>query len=102
MARSRLDFDRFIKSKINVEHVYFQPPSTVRMEYPAILYNLADIKNIHADNLHYQHFKAYQLMLITSNPDDPNIDIIAGLPMCQFDRWYAADNLNHYVYTIFY
>ena len=72
------------------------------MKYPAIKYSLSDIKNTKADNLSYLQGNAYMLTYITYDPDDDMIKAISNLPMCSFDQFYASDNLNHYVYTIFY
>lgn len=102
MGKTRLDFQTFLETLKGDRNVYFQPPSNVRMNYPAIRYNLADIKNIDADNLPYLQGTAYQLMYITYDPDDGMIKTISQLPLCRFNQFYTADNLNHYVYTIFY
>ena len=102
MAKTRLEFQTFLETLKADRNVYFQPPSTVRMNYPAIRYNLLNIKNIPADNIPYFQGIAYSLTYITDDPDDVMIKTLSKLPLCTFDRWYAAENLNHYVYTIFY
>lgn len=102
MPKTRLEFQTFLETFKGDRNVYFQPPPSVQMKYPAIKYSLSDIGNIHADNLSYIQRKAYQLIYITKNPDDPMIDSISQLPMCEFDRHYTSDNLNHYSFTIFY
>lgn len=102
MPKTRLEFQTFLETFKGDRNVYFQPPPSLQMKYPAIKYSLSDIVNTHADNLSYLQSKAYQLVYITKNPDDPMIDYISQLPMCEFDRHYTADNLNHYSYTIFY
>lgn len=102
MTKTRLDFQTFLETLKCDRNVYFQPPANIKMKYPAIVYNLADIRNVHADNFPYFQGTAYQLIYITDDPDDVMIKTLSKLPMCRFDRWYAAENLNHYVYTIFY
>jgi len=102
MAKDRLDLQALFESLIGSRNVYFQPPASVRMNYPCIRYNLAIIDNMPADNTRYLQGTAYNVIYITYNPDDAMIKILSQLPMSKFDRWYAADNLNHYVYTIFY
>ena len=102
MAKTRLDFQTFLETLKGDRNVYFQPPSTVKMSYPAIVYKLEEIENLHANNSVYLQGTAYQLMYITRDPDDVMIKTISKLAMCTFDRHYTADNLNHYVYTIFY
>ena len=102
MSKTREEFQAFLETFKGDRNVYFQPPSTVRMKYPAIKYSLSDIKNTKADNLSYLQGNAYMLTYITYDPDDDMIKAISNLPMCSFDQFYASDNLNHYVYTIFY
>lgn len=84
------------------EHVYFQPPANVQMEYPAIVYERDRGDTQYAGNLPYRHTKEYQVTLITRDPDDPRYDLLAALPMSQHERFYVADNLNHDVFTIFF
>ena len=102
MARTRLELQSFLEELLGSRNVYFQPPASIHMNYPAIKYTLSDINNTHADNSAYIQDTAYQLIFITDSPDDPMIYKFAKLSMCQFDRFYTGDNLNHYVYTIYY
>jgi hypothetical protein len=102
MGKTRLEFQTFLETLKGDRNVYFQAPSSVLMKYPAIRYNLADLNDLPADNIDYQNFTAYMVTYITSNPDDVMIKTLAKLPYSNFNQWYAKDNLNHYVYTIFY
>lgn len=83
------------------KHVYFQPPESVKMKYPAIVYSLSNIENRRADDRMYKQMKAYQVILIDPNPDSKYVDEIAQLPYCRFDRHYRSDNLNHYVFNLY-
>ena len=102
MAKTRLEFQKFLENLKGDRSVYFQPPSTVLMNFPAIRYNLAQLNDISADNADYQKFKAYLVTYITFDPDDPMIVTLSNLEYSRFEQWYAKDNLNHYVYTIFF
>lgn len=82
-------------------NVYFQPPESVKLTYPCIVYQLTRPKIFHADNLLYQRFDAYTMTYITRDPDDPVRVTLMELPLCTLERFYAADNLNHYAYTIY-
>lgn len=81
---------------------YFQPPSTVRMKYPAIVYALDDIENTFANDGVYLSGKKYSVTVIDSDPDSKLIDKISALPTCRYNRHYTKDNLNHDVFEIFY
>lgn len=99
---SRLNLQTELEKILGSRNVYFQPPASVQMKYPAIRYSLQNIENRHADNLSYKQAKAYELILIDPDPDSEYVDKILQLPYCRFDRFYPADNLNHYVFTIYY
>lgn len=81
---------------------YFQPPATVRMKYPAIVYSLESIDGVHADDTNYLANKRYSLTLLASNPDTDLVDKIMELQTARFDRAYTSDNLNHYIFEVYY
>ena len=81
---------------------YFQPPETIKMKYPAIVYALEDIENTFADDGVYLSNRKYLVTVIDKNPDSSFIDIVAKLPTCRFVRHYKSDNLNHYVFTLYF
>lgn len=98
--RARTDLSRILRGFTS--HVYFQPPTGTLLEYPCIIYKLSDIEAFHADNILYDLNSKYEVTYITRDPDDENRYNIAMLPMCSFDRSFVSDNLNHYVYTLYY
>jgi hypothetical protein len=81
-------------------NVYFQPPST--MAYPCIKYQLDTGRTEFADNIPYRDSKRYQVTIIDSNPDSLIPDKVKALPTCTFNRFFVADNLNHFVYTLYF
>ena len=99
---SRLKLQSELEELLGSRNVYFQPPESVKMKYPAIRYSLARIENIHADDLSYKQLTAYELTLIDYNPDSLYVSKILQLPYCRFDRSYPADNLNHFTFAIYY
>lgn len=84
------------------DNVYFQPPPNVQMEYPAIVYERGRAETAFADNDPYRVVKQYQLMLISRNPNESAWNAIAALRMCEHERFYVADNLNHDVFNIYF
>lgn len=104
MAQSRwLDLREILKEIIGNDNVYFSPPSNHKISYPCIVYQLSTGDTLFADNSGYRSTDRYQISLITTTPDCENIrDKISLLPLCTFDRYYSADNLNHYVYNLYY
>ena len=99
---SRLKLQTELEELLGSENVYFQPPSSVKMKYPAIKYSLSNIEIKNADDTSYNNKRVYELILIDSNPDSEFVDKLLQLPYCSFDRFYPSDNLNHYSFTLYY
>lgn len=98
----RPDLQTLLVSLLGSANVYFQQPPTTGMIYPCIIYRRSEITTIHADDLPYRRMKRYQVTVIDRNPDSLIPDKIGQLPMCVFDRFYTADNLNHDVFQLFF
>ena len=100
----RIDLDDLLKTiaDANGGHVYYQPPSTVRMTYPAIRYERSRINTRYADNAPYRNRIGYQITVIDRDPDSQITAEIMKLPLCSYNRHYYADNLNHDVFIIYY
>lgn len=99
---NRLELQSLLESLLGSRNVYFQPPESVKMNYPAIVYALDDIKNTFADDGVYLSPRRYQVTVIDKNPDNKFIGLVAALSTCRFVRHYKSDNLNHYVFTIYF
>lgn len=82
--------------------VYFQPPENIEMEYPCIVYERDDADTQFAGNKPYSYTKRYQVTIIDQDPDSPIPGKVAALPMCRFNRFFVADNLNHDVYNLYF
>ena len=98
----RIDLDGILRITLGSNNVYFQPPSSVRMVYPAIRYELSDISTYSADNRKYLAQKEYTLTLIAKDPDIDVVEKLIMLPFTRFYRYYSADNLHHWVFSIYY
>lgn len=99
---SRLDLQNQLEKILGSRNVYYQPPESIKLNYPAIIYSLDRIATKPADNTNYIATKRYNLILIDKNPDSDFIEPILHMPGCRFDRTYKADNLYHYSFTIYY
>lgn len=89
---------RILKSK----NVYFQPPATIQMDYPCIVYDLSSDKAHYANNKNYWSRRGYTVTIIDRDPDSKIPDRMKDFLMCSFDRAYTSDNLNHFVFTLYY
>jgi hypothetical protein len=98
----RLDLQSILISILETDHVYFQPPPSVQLIYPCIVYN-RDYEVInYADDQPYKNRRRYQVTVIDRNPDSEIPAKISALPLCSYERFFTADNLNHDVYKLFF
>lgn len=99
---SRLKLHELLCEALGSRQVYFQPPETIKMKYPAIVYSRNNISNRHANDDVYMQSPSYSITVIDKNPDSDIVDKVSLLPRCRFDRHYTSDNLNHDTFTIYY
>lgn len=99
---SRHDLHTILEGILGSRNVYFQPPSSVRMQYPAIVYSRKDIEKRSANDGAYRKLPSYEVILVDKNPDSKFVEKIIDLPYCSFDRHYESDNLNHDVFTLYF
>ena len=97
----RLALQTLLEELLGSGNVYFQPPASVRMEYPAIVYARDDLDTKFADNAPYGLTDRYQVTVIDRNPDTAIPKAVARLPMCALSNIFVADNLNHYVFFLY-
>lgn len=99
---NRIDLQNMLETILGSRNVYFQPPESVKISYPAIVYGLDNINNTFADDSVYLSHKRYSITVIDKNPDSTIVDKIAVLPACRFNRHYKSENLNHYVFSLYF
>ena len=99
---SRIELQEKLEELLGSSNVYYQPPASVKMEYPAIRYSRKDVDKKSADNAAYTLTNCYEIIVIDSKPDNKVIEKLLSLPMCSYDRPYKSDNLNHDVLTLYF
>lgn len=99
---SRLDLQNLLEFVLGSRNVYYQPPESVKIKYPAIVYRRNDIDNNFADDIVYMQNHTYQIIVIDADPDSEIVDRVSKLPMCRYDRHYTSDNLNHDIFILNY
>lgn len=97
----RLLLDAKLRTILGSANVYFQPPPNYVMQYPCIVYERDDAHRQSADNHPYFWKQRYQVTLIDKSPDSDVIDVLAALPLSEFDRHFATSGLNHDVFVIY-
>lgn len=98
----RPNLQTLLEQILGSENVYFQPPATLRIQYPAIIYSRSNMDSRYANNSVYTTDVAYKVIVVDKNPDSETVDKISKLPKCSFNSHYVADNLNHDVFIIYY
>lgn len=82
-------------------HCYFQPPPNIKMEYPAVKYEVYQFRNRHADGNPYLQNVAFKVTVIEQDSTIPIATAVSKLSLCEHDRAYNADGLSHNVFIIY-
>lgn len=98
----RQDLQNLLMSILGSNNVYFQPPETVKLNYPCIIYNRSRGDTRFADNNPYSFVFRYDVTVVSRDPEEDTIMKLAALPMCTHERFYTADGLNHDVFNLYY
>lgn len=100
---SRLDLHEELCNLLGSRNVYFQPPESVKLSYPCIIYRKSSVYKQNANNQLYMSKPEYEVIVIDYDPDSEIDDrIFAHFPMCRFVRSYTSDNLNHNLLNLYY
>ena len=99
---TRLELQSKLEELLGVKHVYYQPPESLKLQYPAIVYSKSNINKRSANNEGYYSLTRYEIIVVDRKPDNQVIEKILRLPYCSYDRWYASDNLNHDILILYY
>lgn len=98
----RMDLQVKLEEILGSRNVYYEPPESLKIKYPCIIYKRDVTNTRYADNLAYRSINGYQVTIIDKASDSPIIDKLKTLPMCRWNRHFASDNLNHDVFTLYY
>lgn len=99
----RLELHEKLCDILGSRNVYFQPPESVKIKYPCIIYSLSNLNIKYADNNIYGHKNRYTVTVVDKDPDSSiHEDILYNFKYCSFDRGFTSDNLNHRVLTLYY
>lgn len=98
----RLQLQALLEVILGTDAVYFEPPNSTQMVYPCIVYNRDSTDTGFAGNKPYRFTKRYQVTVIDEDPDTTIPDRVGELSMCVHDRSFVVNNLNHYVFTLYF
>lgn len=97
----RLNLQMALEELLGSKNVYFQPPESIKLKYPCIIYSLDTINPRFADNVPYGVDKRYAVTIIDRNPDSTIPDELSKWPLTFFIRFYTSNNLNHWVFNMY-
>ncbi len=100
---SRLDLQYKLEALMNGGMVKFQPPPSVKLTYPCIIFSYTGGRTEFSDNMPYFYKRRYTITYITRDANSEFPDRFAMIfPMCVHDRSYTADGLYHHVFTLYF
>lgn len=102
LEQKRLALHEFLCEKLGKRNCYYSPPEGLEMKYPCISYDLNNPNTKHADNLPYLVTLQWTIIIIDEDPDSLIASQFFNMPMCSFDRKYTSDDLNHFVFSLYF
>lgn len=106
--RTRLELQTVLEGVLSrfipnaTRRVWFQSPGKEKLVFPCILYVRSGEWVRRANDHKYVGKKEYTITVIDKDPDSGIPDAIGELQYCMFDHFYAEDNLNHWVFSIYF
>lgn len=99
----RIELHEKLCEVLGSEYVYYNPPESVKLKYPCIIYQLDRVWQRYADDKEYLGRKGYDVTVISRDPDENIADQIRSeFIYASFNRRFVNDDLYHDVLTIYY
>lgn len=100
---SRLNLQAELEEFLGSANVYFQPPESVRLVYPCIVYSRSSGLTQYANDMPYKYAQAYQIEIIDKDPDSELVPrMTMAFPTVRYQRHFTHDNLNHDIFYLYY
>lgn len=96
----RLALHKRLCEILGSNQVYYQAPVNVKMQYPAIVYELSYLLSEHADNAKYLQRVKYKVTFITKEANPKTLETLNNEFGFIFSTYYKADGLNHFTFNI--
>lgn len=99
----RLELQQKFEDILGTRNVYFQPPETMKMQYPCIVYFKTSTPARYANDKVYKYDQSYTVTYVDKDPDaEMPFTILKSFPHARIDSFYKSEGLNHTKLTIFY
>ena len=85
------------------DHVYYQPPSNIRMNFPCIVYNkIPKFKEYGNDGIYIKK-QGYQITVMDKDPDSFTADDLEDhFQYCSITQYFTNDNIHHVILELYY
>lgn len=99
----RIELQSKLEEILGGRAVYFQPPASIRLQYPCIVYKVGNGDAKYADDKLYKYTHSYDVTYISKQPRiDMITTMLSTFQMCRLSTTYCSDNLYHYVFNLYY
>lgn len=99
----RSELDSKFRDILGSNNVYFQPPETLKMYYPCIVYFKTSVPVIYANGKVYKYTQGYTVTYIDKDPDaEVPYSILKTFQYARIDSFYKSEGLNHTKLTIYF
>lgn len=100
---NRLELQAKLEAVIGNKNVYFQPPASIKLTYPCVIYSIGNGEAKRANDKLYMYTHNYEVLFICKKPTISMIErMMNEFQMCNMTRTYTSDNLHHYVFNIYF
>ncbi len=89
----------------DTENVYYDPPESIRMDFPCFRFELNNFDVSHADNKAYSKKPRWAVTYITRDIEEIEQvaeEMLEHFKYCNFDTSFRADNLEHAVFNLYF
>lgn len=98
-----LELHGILVNLLGSNNVYFQPPESLKLSYPCIIYSKSSINSFNADNKNYILNTSYQITYIYRDPDDTfSKELLNYFSKISFERHFCLNNLNHDILKLYF
>lgn len=99
----RHELHNILKEVMDGNMVVFEPPESVKLVYPCLIYHRDHIDIRNASDRPYKTKRSYRVTIIDRDPDSIFPDrLIENFDMIKYNQHYEYDNLSHDVFTIYF
>ena len=102
LEKKRLQLHEYLCSLLGNRNCYFTPPTGMELKYPCIIYEFSDDRIYPADNIPYLRDLQWMVTVVDEDPESEIASKFMQLPKCRLSRPFRSDNLNHFVFTLYF